>query len=95
MKKLMAAAFALAGALALTVPVVAAERTVTLAVENMDCAACGPMVRQTLMRVEGVRRIAVLVSRGIATVTFDDERTNVAALVQATTNLGYPSRLAE
>jgi periplasmic mercuric ion binding protein len=94
MKKPMAATLALLGALAYTDPVAAAERTVTLTVENMDCAACGPMVRQALMRVDGVARVSVLVSQQIATVPFDDEHTNVPALVQATTNLGYPSRLA-
>lgn len=94
MKKLTLAAVALCAVLASAFPAAAAERTVTLAVENMDCAACGPIVRQVLMRVDGVRRVAVLVSRQIATVTFDDERTNISALVQATTGVGYPSRQA-
>lgn len=95
MKKLTLATVTLSAMLASALPAVAAERTVTLAIENMDCAACGPIVRQVLMRVDGVKRVAVLVSRQIATVTFDDERTNIPALVQATTGVGYPSRLAQ
>lgn len=95
MRNLTLAAVALSAVLASALPATAAERTVTLVVENMDCAACGPIVRQVLMRVDGVKRVAVLVSRQIASVTFDDERTSVPALVEATTGVGYPSRLAE
>lgn len=95
MRKLILGALAVLGTLAAGVPAPAAERTVTLAVANMDCSMCGPIVRQSLLRVGGVKRVAVLVEREIATVTFDDARTNLPALIQATTNAGYPSRLAE
>jgi mercuric ion binding protein len=69
----------------------AAERTVTLAVENMDCAACPHIVRASLQAVPGVERVVVSLQQKTATVTYDDAATNVRALTAATTNAGYPS----
>ena len=69
----------------------AAERTVTLAVQNMYCAACPHTVRASLQAVPGVERVAVSLQQKTATVTYDDAKTNVKALTAATTNAGYPS----
>ncbi|WP_159587670.1 cation transporter [Chelativorans xinjiangense] len=87
--------------LALLSPVAgyAAERTVTLGVENATCALCVPIVRTVLQRVPGVTSVDVVENYSIsppvsATVVFDDDVTNVDALINATTNAGYPSRLA-
>jgi periplasmic mercuric ion binding protein len=71
----------------------AAERTVTLAVQNMYCAACPHTVRASLQAVLGVERVVVSLQEKTATVTYDDARTNVRALTTATTNAGYPSAL--
>ena len=70
----------------------AAERTVTLAVENMTCATCAPTVKKSLMRVAGVTKVEVSAEQNKAVVMFDDAKTTVSALVSATTNAGYPSR---
>jgi mercuric ion binding protein len=70
----------------------AAERTVTLAVDNMTCELCPPIVKKSLARVPGVAKTDVSVERHTATVVFDDQKTTLAALVAATTNAGYPSR---
>lgn len=78
-----------------TAPAGAAERTVILRVENIDCDLCAPIIRRSLLRVSGVIRATVSTERNTATVTFDDARTNVAALTTATTNAGFPSRPAE
>lgn len=89
--KLLAAAIAIA---LLTVgPAHAAERTVTLVVDNMTCAMCGPTVKKALTRVGGVGKVEVATDKGTATVTFDDAQATVAALIAATTNAGYPARL--
>jgi periplasmic mercuric ion binding protein len=77
---------------ALAAPAWAAERTVTLAVDNMTCALCPPIVKKSLARVPGVTRAEVSAETHRAMVTFDDSRATVAALVNATTNAGYPSR---
>lgn len=71
----------------------AASRTVHLAVENMTCAVCPITVKKALERVPGVARVEVSYERKAATVTYDDDRTDVEALTRATTNAGYPSRL--
>jgi periplasmic mercuric ion binding protein len=78
----------------LVVPIVASatERTVTLAVDNMTCATCPPIVRKSLTRVPGVARVDVSAESNTATVMFDDAKTTVAALIDATTKAGYPSR---
>jgi mercuric ion binding protein len=76
----------------------AAEQTVVLTVRNANCELCAPIVQKTLARVPGVKAAKVVqtdqMADPVATVTFDDGVTNVAALIAATTNAGYPSRLA-
>ncbi len=58
MKRIFASAILLTGLLgALTV--LAAERTVTLAVDNMTCASCPYIVRQSLAAIPGVATVAV------------------------------------
>lgn len=69
----------------------AAERTVTLAVQNMYCAACPHTVKASLQAVSGVKKVAVSLKQKTAIVTYDDVKTNVKALTAATTNAGYPS----
>ncbi len=87
-------AAAVATALLTTAPAFAAEQTVTLVVENMTCAVCGPTVKKALGRVAGVRSVGVSTDKGTATVTFDDAQATVATLIAATANAGYPSRPA-
>ena len=76
----------------------AGEQTVVLKVANATCALCGPIVKGTLERVAGVNAVTVEeadeFSGAVATVRFDDELADVAALIAATTNAGYPSELA-
>ena len=69
----------------------AAERTVTLAVQNMYCAACPHTVKASLQAVHGVREVVVSLRDKTAVVTYDDAETNLKALTAATTNAGYPS----
>jgi mercuric ion binding protein len=69
----------------------AAERTVTLAVQNMYCAACPHTVSASLKAVPGVERVMISLQQKTTTITYDDARTNVKALTAATTNAGYPS----
>lgn len=75
----------------------AAEQTATLEVQNVSCVTCAPIVKRSLTRVPGVSRVAVTERSGTATatVTFDTAKADVAALVQATTNAGFPSRAVQ
>jgi mercuric ion binding protein len=76
----------------------AAEKTIVLSVTNANCELCAPIVKRTLARVKGVKTADVKqagqMADPVATVTFDDAVTNVDTLIAATTNAGYPSRLA-
>ena len=69
----------------------AAERTVTLAVQNMFCAACPHTVKASLQAVAGVSKVTVSLKEKTAVVNYDDAKTGVRALTAATTNAGYPS----
>ena len=85
-------------ALALTVLTAAASagsRTVELSVPSMDCPVCPITVKKALTRVPGVTRVEVDFDQRLATVTYDDTRTEAVALTQATTNAGYPSTVVD
>jgi len=69
----------------------AAEKTITLAVKNMYCAACPHTVKASLEAVPGVAKAVVSYKDQTAIVTYDDTKTDVKALTTATTNAGYPS----
>lgn len=76
---------------ALAAPAFAAEKTVTLAVQNMTCAACPITVKKSLTAVPGVTNVQVSYEAKTAVVTFDDAKADVKALTKATTEAGYPS----
>jgi mercuric ion binding protein len=69
----------------------AADKTITLAVSNMYCAACPSIVKGSLEAVPGVANVAVSYKDKTATVTYDDSKANVNELTSATTKAGYPS----
>lgn len=86
------AAMIVTGTLLISGGAIAAERTVTLAVDNMYCELCPRMVKKSLTKIEGVSQVAVSFEKKTATVTYDDKKTTPAALTAATTSAGYPSR---
>jgi mercuric ion binding protein len=69
----------------------AADRTVTLAVENMSCVTCPITVKTALKRVDGVREATVDFKTKLAVVSFDDTKTNAKALAKASTDVGFPA----
>ena len=72
-------------------PAMAAQKTVTLDVPGMSCAACPITVKKALGKVEGVAKAEVDYESRQATVTFDDAKTDVSKLTRATADAGYPS----
>lgn len=68
----------------------AAQRTVTFAVDNMTCASCPYIVKNSMAAVPGVANVTVSFEAKIATVTFDDAATNEDAIAAASMNAGYP-----
>ena len=89
MRKL--AIYAAFAASVLASPAFAAERTVILAVSNMYCAACPHTVKASLQSVPGVKHAVVSYKDKTATITYDDAKADVHALIAATTNAGFPS----
>ena len=76
---------------ALSTPAWAATQTVTLSVTGMTCEACPITIKKALNKVQGVETIEVNLEKKEALVTFDDAKTTVEALLEATKNAGYPS----
>ena len=72
-------------------PAMAADRSITLAVSNMDCAACPSIVKGSLEAVPGVAKVAVSYKDKTATIHYDDAKADVNQLTSATTKAGYPS----
>lgn len=85
-------AFALVSSMMMLAPAAfAGERTVTFAVDNMTCASCPYIVKSSMEAVPGVAKVAVSFQAKTATVTFDDTKTNPAAIAIASMNAGYPA----
>ncbi len=82
-----------AGTSGLVQQAAATDRTVTLTVDNMYCASCPYIVKQSLIAVPGVKDVSVSFRNKTAIVTFDSARTNVAALTDAAFEMGYPSEV--
>ena len=71
--------------------VMAAEMTVTLAIQNMTCATCPITVRTAIKAVAGAKDVNVDFGKSIAIVVFDDALTNVGMLARASTDAGFPA----
>jgi mercuric ion binding protein len=78
-------------ALLASAPLFAATRTVTLDIPGMDCAVCPITIKKALHNVAGVDQATVNFEQRQASVTFDDAKTSVDALIKATTDAGYAS----
>ena len=85
--------------LASSISVLAGEssqmKVVTLDVENMTCALCPYTVKKSLTKVSGVEKAEVDYDSKTAKVTYDPTKADIAALTEATTNVGYPSKLRQ
>jgi mercuric ion binding protein len=73
--------------------VLAESKTVTLSVPGMYCATCPITVKKALQKVQGVEKITATFEPKQAVVTFDDSKTTVEKLREATARAGYPSTL--
>jgi mercuric transport protein len=79
MNKLLAhAAFAVSSIVSSAA--MAGDKTITLAVNNMDCAACPSIVKGSLEAVPGVTKVAVSFKDKTATVIYDDAKASVTNL---------------
>ena len=85
----------LVSAMGLASHALAANKTVTLSVPGMTCSACPLTVKKALQKVKGVEQVAATFEPKEAVVTFDDSKTTLEQLREATANAGYPSMLKE
>lgn len=69
----------------------AGERTITFAVDNMTCASCPYIVKNSMAAVPGVEKVSVSFQAKTATVIFDDAKTNPDEIATASMNAGYPA----
>ncbi len=79
----------------LSVPVSAEEQSVTLAVDKMFCAICPIMVTKAMEKVDEVSSVKVDYETKTAVVIFEDTETDWQTVALASTNAGYPARLAQ
>jgi len=92
MKKIKSLLAGPVAALILAGPTWTSPKTVALNVSGMTCAACPITVKKAREKVGGVSKVEVRFEKKQVLVTFDDTKTNMDALVKATTDAGYPSQ---
>ena len=80
---------------ALSAPAWAATQAVTLSIPGMTCGDCPITVRAALKREPGVETVGIDEAQKQVIVTYDDSKTNVQALTQATKDAGYPSSVKQ
>ena len=90
MMRIRAAVAALAFTSA-TLACAGSPQTVVLDVQNMTCSLCPITVKKSLQGVPGVTDAKIDLDQKTATVKFDPDKTNIATLVKATTNAGFPA----
>lgn len=75
----------------LSAPAWAAQKSVTLSIPSMDCAACPITVKQALTKVDGVKAVTTNLDKRQTLVTYDDARVSPALITETTRNAGFPS----
>ncbi len=69
----------------------AAERTTLFAIKNMSCVTCPFMVRKSMEGVDGVISVKVSFDKKMATVVYDDAKTNPQQIGAASGEAGFPA----
>ncbi|MDO7837207.1 cation transporter [Sphingobium sp. HBC34] len=88
-------AFALGGTIQSRPAAIGAQAQTTFAIESMTCATCPITVRKAMEGVAGVSAVSVDFNAKTARATYDPRRTNVGAIVAASTNAGYPAHAVQ
>ena len=63
-------------------------KTITLNIEGMHCGGCVKSVTRVLTELDGVQS-AVVQLEGKANITFDENRVNVAQLIEVIEDAGF------
>ena len=70
-------------------PLLAAEQTVTFDVPGMYCASCPFIVESAMGAVDGVISVSADADARTALVVFEDTKTTIAAIQNASASAGY------
>ena len=89
-RHLLSVAFFAVSSLSFT-PAFAAQKTVTLDIPGMDCEICPITVRTALKKLPGVVSATATPQTKEEVVVYDDTKTNIKQIINATTQAGYPS----
>jgi mercuric ion binding protein len=73
----------------------AKDVTAQIKVSGMTCEACAVSVQKSLEKTKGVRRAEVSSDKGLATVVYDDTRTNEQQLREAINKTGFKAEPAQ
>ena len=79
---------------ALSSPLWAAPKSVTLAVQGMTCPTCPVTIKKALMKEQGVASATVRYEKKELIVSFDDAKTTPEAIMKSTAAVGFPSQIA-
>ena len=66
-------------------------QTAVLDIQNMTCSLCPITVKKSLEGVPGVADAKIDLGQKTATVKFDPDKADIATLIKATTNAGFPA----
>lgn len=77
------------------IPAVAAERKISMHIDNMTCATCPIIARTAVGNVEGVRSVEVDLATKTAVVVFDDSVASATQLEEASRNADFPAMVEE
>ncbi len=78
---------------ALSSPLWAAPKSVTLAVPGMTCPTCPVTIKKALMKEPGVASVTVHYEKKELIVSFDDAKTTPDAIMKSTAAVGFPSQV--
>ncbi len=79
---------------ALSPPLWAAHKSVTLAVPGMTCPTCPVTIKKALMKEQGVASVTVHYEKKELIVSFDDAKTTPDAITKSTAAVGFRSQIA-
>lgn len=71
------------------------QKSVTLSIPKMYCAACELTVKKALKKVAGVVNVDVDLKAKTAVVQFDADKAATADLIQATTKAGFAASVKQ
>jgi mercuric ion binding protein len=84
---------ALATCLSVGTALAGEQRVVMLDLQGLQCYACVQTVKKALQSVPGVQEAVMDLDKKTATVKFDSSKTDAQALIKATAQAGFPSKV--